>query len=182
MPGVQAATDTAAAPVDATDRRIIAATQAGLPLVEQPFDAIAQQLGLAPEEVIRRITAMQECGIIRRIAAVPNHYALGYRANGMSVWNVPDDMVPELGASVGALDFVSHCYERPRHLPDWPYNLFAMVHGTDRREVAARVRVIAGMLRGACRGHAVLYSTRILKKTGLRIGVSAGGHPPSVAG
>lgn len=167
--GVNAIIETAAAPIDAIDRRIIAATQAGLPLVEQPYDVIAEQLGLDPDDVIRRVRTMQECGIIRRIAAVPNHYALGYRANGMSVWNVPDDLIHELGASVGALEFVSHCYERPRHLPDWPYNLFAMVHGPDRQEVDARVRRIARMLHGACRGYAVLYSTRILKKTGLRI-------------
>ena len=170
MSGINAVIEPAAAPIDAIDRRIIAATQAGLPLVAQPYDAIAAQLGLEPDDVIRRVSAMQERGIIRRIAAVPNHYALGYRANGMSVWNIPDDLVPELGARVGALEFVSHCYERPRHLPEWPYNLFAMVHGPDRQQVDASVRVIARMLHGACRGYTVLYSTRILKKTGLRIG------------
>jgi DNA-binding Lrp family transcriptional regulator len=155
--------------IDAIDRQIIVATQAGLPLVAQPWDAVAEQLGLDPDEVVARVAAMQAHDIIRRIGAVPNHYALGYRANGMSVWNVPDDMVAELGKQVGDLEFVSHCYERPRHLPLWPYNLFAMVHGHNREEVAGRVKVIAGMLRGACRGHDVLYSTRILKKTGLRI-------------
>jgi DNA-binding Lrp family transcriptional regulator len=155
--------------VDAIDRQIILATQAGLPLVAQPWDSVAGQLGLEPDEVIARVENMQACGIIRRIGAVPNHYALGYRANGMSVWNIPDDMVAELGRQVGDLEFVSHCYERPRHLPMWPYNLFAMVHGHSRDEVADRVKVIAGMLRGVCRGHEVLYSTRILKKTGMRI-------------
>lgn len=169
MRTANAVIDAPAVPVDAVDRRIIAATQAGLPLVEQPYDAIADRLGLDADDVIRRIWSMQERGIIRRIAAVPNHYALGYRANGMSVWNLPDDTVAGLGVRVGALEFVSHCYERPRHLPDWPYNLFAMVHGFDRRQVETRVSVIAEMLRGVCRGHAVLYSTRILKKTGLRI-------------
>ena len=72
---------------------------------------------------------MLESGVIRRIGAVPNHYALGYKANGMTVWDVADERIDELGERVGALDFVSHCYQRPRHLPDWPYNLFAMVHG-----------------------------------------------------
>ncbi|UCC57078.1 MAG: AsnC family transcriptional regulator [Gammaproteobacteria bacterium] len=156
--------------LDAIDRQIIIATQSGLPLVAQPWDAVAEQLGLDPDEVVARVAAMQEHNVIRRIGAVPNHYALGYRANGMSVWNVPDDMVAELGRQVGDLEFVSHCYERPRHLPLWPYNLFAMVHGYNRDEVADHVKVIAGMLRGVCRGHDVLYSTRILKKTGLRIG------------
>ena len=88
----------------------------------------------------------------------------------MSVWDVPDEKVDELGAQVGALDFVSHCYHRPRHLPDWRYNFFAMVHGRDRGEVEALVRQIAGLIADADRGHEILYSTRILKKTGLRIG------------
>jgi len=155
--------------LDAIDRQIVMATQAGLPLVAMPWDAVAEQLGLDPDEVIDRVTSMQARGIIRRVGAVPNHYALGYRANGMSVWNVPDGRVTELGRRVGGLEFVSHCYERPRHLPLWPYNLFAMVHGHDRDEVEAGVQVIADMLHGACRGHEVLYSTRILKKAGLRI-------------
>jgi DNA-binding Lrp family transcriptional regulator len=155
--------------IDAIDRQIIIATQNGLPLAEEPWDAVAEQLGLDPEEVVARVASMQENNVIRRIGAVPNHYALGYRANGMSVWNVEDDMIAELGRQVGDLDFVSHCYERPRHLPLWPYNLFAMVHGYNREEVAFHVKEIAGMLLGVCRGYDVLYSTRILKKTGLRI-------------
>lgn len=161
----------AAGGIDPLDRRIILATQAGLPLAEQPYDVLAEQLGLDVDELLARTRAMQARGIIRRIAAVPNHYALGYRANGMSVWNVPDEQVHAAGVQVGALDYVSHCYQRPRHLPLWPYNLFAMVHGKTRAEVAARVEDIAALLGAHCRGHEVLYSTRILKKTGLRIKV-----------
>jgi len=112
---------------------------------------------------------MKDIGLIRRIAAVPNHYAIGYTANGMSVWDVADVQVDALGRQVGALAFVSHCYRRPRHLPEWPYNLFAMVHGRSRDEVETQVRVIADVLGTACRAHEVLYSTRILKKTGLRL-------------
>lgn len=155
--------------LDATDRKIIVATQAGLPLVAAPFDALAEQLGLAVEEVLARVAAMQANGIIRRIAAVPNHYALGYTVNGMSVWNVTDERISELGKQVGALDFVSHCYHRPRHLPLWPYNLFAMVHGRNSQDVDENVADIASLLGEHCRGHEVLYSKRILKKTGLRI-------------
>jgi len=155
--------------LDATDRRIIVATQAGLPLVAEPFAALAQQLGLATAEVMQRVAAMQASGIIRRIAAVPNHYALGYTVNGMSVWNVTDDHISELGRQVGALDYVSHCYHRPRHLPLWPYNLFAMVHGRNSQDVEAKVAGIATLLGKHCRGHEVLYSKRILKKTGLRL-------------
>lgn len=161
---------TTEAPLDEIDRRIVLATQSGLPLEPQPYLAVARQVGVPAEEVMTRMRRMLETGMIRRIGVVPNHYALGYKANGMTVWDVPDEKVDELGELVGALDFVSHCYQRPRHLPDWPYNFFAMVHGHDKPEVEAQVRQIAELLGEADRGHEILYSTRILKKTGLRIG------------
>ena len=155
---------------DDLDRRLVIATQAGLPLVPRPYDALAEQLGTTAAEVKARLAAMLEAGRIRRIGAVPNHYALGYTANGMSVWDVDDARIHALGEAVGRLDFVTHCYERPRRLPEWPYNLFAMVHAGDRATVLARVGEIAALLGPACRGHDVLFSTEILKKTGLRIG------------
>jgi len=155
---------------DELDRRLILATQAGLPRVPRPYDELAAQLGVSAAEVKQRLAAMLEAGRIRRIGAVPNHYALGYTANGMSVWDVDDARIVELGETVGRLDFVTHCYERPRRLPDWPYNLFAMVHGRDRASVLARIDEIATLLGPACRQHDVLFSTAILKKTGLRIG------------
>lgn len=159
----------AAAAIDAVDRRIVAATQAGLPLTPRPYAAIAEQLGLEADEVMARLQRMLATGVIRRMGAVPNHYALGYQANGMTVWNVPDERVREAGRTIGALDFVSHCYHRPRHSPVWPYNLFAMVHGRDRAEVAEKVERIAAILGRRNEGHAVLFSTRLLKKTGLRL-------------
>jgi len=155
--------------LDAVDRRLIVATQGGLPRVSRPYDAIGGDLGIAGEEVMARLQRMLDSGVIRRIGAVPNHYAIGYTANGMSVWDVDDARIDELGVQVGALPFVTHCYRRPRRLPDWPYNLFAMVHSQNRAEVAARVAEIAILLGDACRGHDILYSTAILKKTGLRI-------------
>ena len=155
---------------EALDRRLILATQAGLPLVSRPYHALAEQLGVSPEEVMARLAAMLELGLIRRIGAVPNHYAIGYAANGMSVWDVRDNRVDELGARVGALDFVTHCYRRPRAEPGWPYNLFAMVHGRSREEVEEKAARIADLLGEACGSHEILYSSRILKKTGLRIG------------
>ncbi len=157
------------AAIDTTDRRIIEATQGGLPLTPHPYHHVAAQLGLEAEEVMLRMRRMQQAGIIRRIGAVPNHYALGYRGNGMSVWDVPDARIDVLGRRIGELDFVSHCYQRPRHLPHWPYNLFAMVHGRNREEVNRKVLLIAVLLGDDYRGHEVLFSTRILKKTGLRL-------------
>lgn len=155
--------------LDDIDRRIVIATQDGLPLVRQPYRAVAERVGIDEAEVRRRLAAMQERGVIRRIGAVPNHYALGYLANGMTVWDVPDDRVQELGRRLGGLGFVSHCYHRPRHLPDWPFNLFAMVHGRDRATVEGHVAEMAALLEGIERDHRILYSTRILKKTGLRL-------------
>lgn len=155
--------------LDALDRRLIVATQGGLPRVPRPYAAIGGELGIGSDEVIARLRRMLDTGVIRRIGAVPNHYAIGYTANGMSVWDVDDARIDEMGAKVGALAFVTHCYRRPRRLPDWPYNLFAMVHSQNREEVATRVDEIAALLGGACRAHDILYSTAILKKTGLRI-------------
>lgn len=166
---MNAVSEAQCAVVDAVDRRIIVATQAGLPLVAEPYRRVAEQLGLTADEVMSRIQRMQLSGVIRRIGAVPNHYKLGFRGNGMSVWDVADAQVGELGRRIGGLDFVSHCYHRPRHLPHWPYNLFAMVHGRDRVEVMQKVQRIGDLLGAAARQHDVLFSTRILKKTGMRL-------------
>lgn len=155
--------------LDVTDRRIVEATQSGLPLVPHPYAEIAVQLALEESEVIERLTAMQARGIVRRIGVAPNHYALGMTSNGMTVWDVKDDVASNLGAEVGQLDFVSHCYLRPRALPLWPYNLFAMVHGRDQTEVEVKRQAILSLLGPACLGSDTLYSTRILKKTGLRL-------------
>lgn len=155
---------------DTVDLSLIRATQSGLPLVPQPYHALAEQLGISAEEVMSRMQRMQELGIIRRIGVIPNHYALGYKANGMTVWDVDDAQVDRLGERVGKLSFVSHCYRRPRRLPLWPYNLFAMVHAKTREEVDAMAEEIAALLGDVSKGHDVLFSSRILKKTGLRIG------------
>lgn len=157
------------ASIDETDRAIIKATQSGLPLTPQPYHDVARQLGIDAEDLMTRMQRMQDQGIIRRIGLVPNHYAIGYRANGMTVWDVPDESIRSLGQRIGELDFVSHCYHRPRHLPEWPYNLFAMVHGRTRDEVSDKVGKIAALLGDEDRGHEILYSSQILKKTGLRL-------------
>lgn len=155
--------------IDSTDRAIIEATQCGLPLTPQPYHAIALQLELTVEEVMARLQAMQERGVIRRIGAVPNHYKLGYSANGMSVWDVDDERIGDLGPKIGALDCVSHCYRRPRIEGRWRFNLFAMVHGRTKDEVARGVARIADVLGPFAYAHDVLFSRRILKKTGLRL-------------
>lgn len=154
---------------DDFDRALILATQAGLPLVPRPYHAVAETLGVPVEKVMERLTDLQRRGAIRRIGAVPDHYALGYRFNGMTVWDVADDHVEEAGAIVSALPFVSHCYQRPRRPPTWPYSLFAMVHARDEASALEKVDLAAAALGARSRGHEVLFSTRILKKTGLRL-------------
>ena len=152
----------------ALERRLIELTQAGRPLVPHPYHQLADQLGVSAETVMAAFRSMQARGVVRRIAAVPNHYRLGFRGNGMSVWDIPDEQARAAGREIGALDCVSHCYIRPRALPDWPYNLFAMVHGRDRNAVHDQVARITAMLGARVRRFDVLFSTEVLKKTGFR--------------
>jgi siroheme decarboxylase len=158
-----------AAPLDPLDRQLIAATQSGLPLVPRPYEALGAMLGLSAQEVQTRLADMLERGLIRRIGAVANHYRLGYTANGMTVWDVSDERVDELAAQVARLTGVTHCYRRARALPGWPYNLFVMLHGRSRDEVERQATVVEELLGDACRARDVLYSTQVLKKTGLRV-------------
>jgi len=155
--------------LDDIDRKLISATQSGLAIEKTPYQKIADDIGISQDEVLQRLKLLLSCGIIRRIGAVPNHYKLGFTANGMTVWDVDDDKITELGNIIGQLDFVSHCYQRPRHLPMWRYNLFAMVHGGNKDEVNKKVKQIEKLLGDNCRAHETLFSSAILKKTGLRL-------------
>lgn len=156
--------------IDEIDRQIIVASQSGLALVAQPYQIIADELGIDKETVMQRMISMQEQGIIRRIGVVPNHYRLGYRYNAMTVWDIIDQQIDGIGKTVGQLDFVSHCYHRPRHLPEWPYNFFAMIHSKSEEGIKQKITKITALLGEYNQASDVLYSTRILKKTGLRIG------------
>ena len=128
--------------LDDIDRALVRETQAGLDLTPRPYHAVAERLGIDAAEVMRRLAIMLEAGVIRRIGVVPNHFALGLDRNAMTVWDVSDNEVSRLGREIGALDFVTHCYRRPRALPHWPYNLFAMVHGRSDDEIAAKSRYL----------------------------------------
>lgn len=154
--------------LDPVDRQLIAATQSGLPLVPQPYEAVGAIIGISAQEVRERLVAMLQRGLIRRIGAVANHYRLGYTANGMTVWDIDDARVDELGERVGRLPGVTHCYRRTR-APGWPYNLFVMLHGRSREEVERQADGVAALLGDACRARDILYSTQVLKKTGLRL-------------
>ena len=151
------------------ERQVILAIQDGLPLVPEPYREVGDRLGMSEEQVMELVRSMLAEGKIKRLGAVPNHYALGIRANGMAVWDVPDDRVSEVGPRLGGMPEVTHCYRRPRHPPDWPYNLFAMVHGYTREEVLAAVERIARELGIDGLPHEVIFSTRVLKKQGTRV-------------
>ena len=164
------------------ERQYILATQNGLPIVERPYDVIADKLNISVEQVLCLTKDLQQRGIIRRIAAVPNHYKIGYKFNGMTVWDVDDDKIHEFGQRIGNLPFVSHCYQRPRHLPHWNYNLFAMVHGKNQQEIQQFRSQIKELLNDVLvkrnhdsgqgnlsKSNDMLTSTQILKKTGLRL-------------
>ncbi|MBY5940768.1 AsnC family transcriptional regulator [Halomonas sp. H33-56] len=165
--------------LDDGDRALIEATQAGLPLVADPWAAVGAAIGMSGEEVLARFQRLRLTGVVRRVAAVPNHYRLGYLANGMTVWDVDDQRIDELGRQLADWPGVSHCYRRPRRLPDWPYNLFVMLHGHHRDEVEAQAERLREWLGDACRDHRILYSSRILKKTGLRLATAKGASPCS---
>ncbi|NJL26156.1 MAG: Lrp/AsnC family transcriptional regulator [Calothrix sp. SM1_5_4] len=153
---------------------VIDATTGGLPVTARPFHELAHRLGLSEVQVLGVFRDLLATGAVRRIAAVPNHYHMGYVANGMTVWDVDDEVVDALGGEVGRLDFVSHCYRRPRHKGIWTYNLFAMVHGRNREECLEKAGRIRGILGADCRASEILFSKRILKKTGFQKRSSGG--------
>lgn len=150
------------------ERELIAEIQDGLPLDKRPYAAIARRVGMSEARVIDGIAQLVERGVIRRFGLVLSHRDLGYRANAMVVWNIPDGAVAEIGEGLSALPFVTLCYRRPRRLPDWPYNLFCMIHGRDRATVEALAEAAAAAVGAVDFPRAVLFSTRRFKQRGAR--------------
>lgn len=151
---------------DDTELRLIQAIQGGLPLVSRPYAAIAAQLGLSEQSVIDRIKRLRESGVIKRMGVVVRHRELGYRANAMVVWDVPDAEVAELGRCLSHFEFVTLCYRRPRRLPQWRYNLFCMIHGQDRESVLEKYRLLIDRCGLEEIPRAVLFSRRCFKQRG----------------
>ncbi|MFP8889939.1 Lrp/AsnC family transcriptional regulator [Natrialbaceae archaeon A-CW2] len=155
------------------ERDLVLEIQGGLPVTATPYADVADAIGRDLEWTLSTIKRFDLEGKIRRIGVIPNHYALGYTENGMTVWNVPDELVSEVGPDVASLPFVTHCYERPRHEGVWPYNVFAMTHGRTEAESDQRVeQVRARMAEYWDVGEDdwdTLFSTQILKKTGIRL-------------
>jgi DNA-binding Lrp family transcriptional regulator len=150
------------------DRLLLDAVQEGLPLVSRPYAELGRRVGLSEAEVLARLARWSEAGIIKRHGVIVRHRPLGYRANAMVVWDVPDEAVGEAGRRMSGFAFVTLCYRRPRRGEDWPYNLFCMIHGKDRTVVEAQVAVLAEACGLADRPRAVLFSRRCFKQRGAR--------------
>lgn len=161
------------AALDDADRALAAALAEGLPLARRPYAALGADLGLDEGEVIARIRRLIDLGVIKRFGLVVRHRPLGYVANAMVVWDVPDTEVGATARRLAAAPDVTLCYRRPRRLPLWPYNLFCMVHGRDRAAVQARIEALAREcgLEGFPR--AVLFSRRCFRQAGARYRPSA---------
>jgi DNA-binding Lrp family transcriptional regulator len=150
------------------DNALIAAIQGGLPLVPRPYAAVADQLGWQEAEVLEGIDRLQQGGLIKRFGVVVRHRALGYTANAMVVWDVPDGQVSELGRTLAGYDCVTLCYRRERRLPDWPYNLFSMFHGRERDKVLRRIDEIVAEQGLGHLPRRVLFSNRCFKQRGAK--------------
>jgi siroheme decarboxylase len=155
-------------PLESADLAVIGAIEKGLPLTARPYAEVAAGLGISEEEVLQRLAALRSRGMIKRMGVVVRHRELGYHANGMVVWDVPDDTVSELGRRFSRYDFVTLCYRRPRQLPQWPYNLFCMIHGKTRDEVQARIAQLVQECGLESVDHQVLFSRRRFKQCGAR--------------
>ncbi len=150
------------------DHPLIAAIQGGLPLVSRPYADLARRIGWSEEQVINRIGEMQRSGIIKRFGVIVRHHELGYRANAMVVWDVPEQRLDEVGSTLGDHPCVTLCYQRPRRLPDWPYNLFSMIHGRSREQVSAQVKQLVRELGLDGIPHEILFSGQRFKQRGAR--------------
>ena len=155
---------------DARDAGLLHAIEDGLPLVSRPFAQLGEQLDMSEGEVIARLWLLQTRGVIKRFGVVVRHHELGYRANAMVVWDIPDSQVREMGRRLGGFPFVTLCYRRPRRPPAWPYNLFTMIHGRDRDQVLARVAELVEQCGLQDIPYQALFSRRRFKQRGARYG------------
>lgn len=153
------------------DLILLTAIQGGLPLHARPYQVVANNIGMSEDEVMSRLEHLQNTGVMKRLGVIVRHHELGYRCNGMCVWDIPDDRLEEIGRAFSGYDFVTLCYERPRRLPDWPYNLFCMIHGKDRDVVLKQAEQLAveNCLEAIERD--VLFSTKRFKQRGAHYGM-----------
>jgi len=153
-------------PLDDADRRLLSVLQSGLPFSTRPYALLGERAGLDEAEVLSRLARLQASGVIRRFGVVVRHHEVGYGANAMVVWDVPDGQVAELGQCLAGFDFITLCYRRPRRLPQWRYNLYCMIHGKSREEVLAHLEWMVNHCGLLTLPHEILFSRRRFKQRG----------------
>lgn len=154
---------------DIIDRQLIAVLSEGLPIVARPYAAVAADLGTCEADIVERIKRLEAEGALSRFGVIVRHHEIGYRANAMVVWDVPDDAVRDLGRRFADETCVTLCYQRPRG-EGWPYNLFTMIHGITREETLANLSAMIARCGLDDTPHDVLFSTRRFKQRGARYG------------
>lgn len=163
------------AALSASDKILLAALQHGLPLQRQPYAA----LGLSEADALATLADWSASGVIKRFGVIVRHHELGFTANAMLVWDVPDNLVSAMGRRIAASGQVTLCYRRMRQLPHWPYNLFCMLHGKDRSEVELRIAALLEACALENFPQQVLFSQRRFKQRGAHyvIGTKAAPQP-----
>jgi DNA-binding Lrp family transcriptional regulator len=152
--------------INAIDLELIIAVQNGLPLVSRPYALIAQHLQLTEAAVIQRLQELKQQGLIKRLCVIVNHRQLGYQANAMVVFNIPDSEVSLIGKKISQFDFINLCYRRPRHEDIWPFNLFCMIHGKTRDTVLQQLKNLIQECELDAYAHDILFSQRCFKQRG----------------
>jgi siroheme decarboxylase len=150
---------------DAQDLQLLEQVQLGLPLCPRPYAQIGARLNMSETEVIERLTRLKQTGLIKRLGVIVKHQQLGYRANAMIVWNVPDDLVKQVGGHISQFVFVTLCYQRPRQ-PQWPYNLYCMIHGKNKTTVYQQLEQLIACCGLAAFESEILFSRRCFKQRG----------------
>jgi siroheme decarboxylase len=148
-------------PYDELDIAVIRALQGDMPVVPEPYAHAAAELGMPQERFLHHLAGMQERGLLRRVAAILYHRRAGFSANGMGVWQVPDEQILNIGRRMAAVRGISHCYQRPTYA-DWPYSVFTMAHGRSKEECDAVLDSIAEQT--GISERATLYSSTEFKK------------------
>lgn len=151
---------------DLRDRSLLSALENGIPLVSRPYRDVGEGIAVPEREVIDRLAHLKAAGVVTRFGCVIRHRHFGYTANAMAVWDIPDEIVDNAAARISANRHVTLCYCRPRRLPDWPYNLFCMVHAKTRSEAKAVIDDVNAIASIGAFNHAVLFSTRCFKQRG----------------
>ena len=154
--------------IDGTDERLLGALADGLPYCPRPYEEVGRWLGLSEGQVLSRLRRLVSGGVIKRFGVIVRHRSLGYTANAMVVWDVPDQLLTGLAHKAIQFDCVTLCYERPRHLPDWPYNLFCMIHGKDRKTVLRQLEEMNAETGLQYWPHEILFSGKCFKQKGAR--------------